>query len=187
MRYYIILLLFASIISCKEKKPDRIDTNPDPVKNNGLIKIDSLLASDSNVIITIGDDILMVSDGGEKLNQLTNPQKVFYYIYILEGEVNNGGFNQYFFNSSGEHTHQALDALKQIKASHLAGLLEKAIATWPNKEVPVNTMKRRSLLQELGDDINPVLDKLDDEFYQSTDSLSLLLLNYVKANKRHFQ
>lgn len=38
---------------------------------------------------------------GEKLGQLSAAERVIYLIGEVEGEVNNGGFSQYMFNSSG--------------------------------------------------------------------------------------
>jgi Domain of unknown function (DUF4375) len=38
------------------------------------------------------------------------PQKVFSAIWALESELNNGGFSQYFLNSTGDSTPFAVEA-----------------------------------------------------------------------------
>ena len=54
-------------------------------------------------------DLFKVSDsvfdryGKLGYEKLTWPEKVFVCVWGLEGEVNNGGFDQYYFNSSGDH------------------------------------------------------------------------------------
>jgi hypothetical protein len=45
--------------------------------------------------------------------ELTQPERVFLCIWGLEGEVNNGGFDQYYFNTAGDH---ALDVVKSLQA-----------------------------------------------------------------------
>lgn len=64
--------------------------------------------------------------------------------------MNNGGFSQFFFNSSGDFSHETLDALKVIKAERTAILLEKAIAEFPNAKVPKDTAERRELMEKIG-------------------------------------
>jgi hypothetical protein len=41
--------------------------------------------------------------GKQEFAEQTLPQKVFSTIWALESEVNNGGFSQYFLNSSPEY------------------------------------------------------------------------------------
>lgn len=38
---------------------------------------------------------------GEKIEKLSEAEKVFYLNQILEREVNNGGLSQFFYNASG--------------------------------------------------------------------------------------
>jgi hypothetical protein len=38
------------------------------------------------------------------------------FIDDLEAEVNNGGFHQYFYNSAGDNTAEAIRALEEIGA-----------------------------------------------------------------------
>ncbi|MBN1215668.1 MAG: DUF4375 domain-containing protein [Candidatus Lokiarchaeota archaeon] len=43
-------------------------------------------------------------------NELSLPEKNIIFIEKLEREVNNGGFNQFFFNSAGDYSHDILTA-----------------------------------------------------------------------------
>ena len=42
-----------------------------------------------------------------------SPDVVTELIQALEGEVNNGGFDQFFYNSAGDNTADTILALKQ--------------------------------------------------------------------------
>jgi hypothetical protein len=50
--------------------------------------------------------------GKEDFATQTVPQKVFSALWDVESEVNNGGFSQYFVNSSAESAHFVADALR---------------------------------------------------------------------------
>ncbi|VBB48213.1 conserved hypothetical protein [uncultured Paludibacter sp.] len=93
----------------------------------------------------------------------------------LEGEVNNGGFNQYFFNSSGQNCFATLKLLKEKKKYKTAKLLEEAINLInPNhlsEEELIKKIRNREV-EELDDDtISEKLNKLDELFYKNPDGI----------------
>ena len=47
---------------------------------------------------------------------LSHPKKLYFALGCLEGELYNGGFHQYFFNSSGSHCAYAEEGLIAIGA-----------------------------------------------------------------------
>jgi hypothetical protein len=61
-------------------------------------------------------------------DKLSPPEKVFVCVWDLEAQVNNGGFHQYYFNSSGDHALDTVDALAAIGAKYTAGLVKQANA-----------------------------------------------------------
>ena len=119
----------------------------------------------------------------ESLNKY---EKTVLFIEMLEGEVNNGGFDQYFFNSSGEYAHETLDALERIKATKTADILNEAIRSFPLLPVPKCTGTRRELLEDLPESVSGKWEDLDDEFYEHSESLEGLIIDYVKRNKENF-
>jgi hypothetical protein len=58
---------------------------------------------------------------------------------MLEGQVNNGGFDQFFFNSSGDYAHEILTAYREIKAYNTVELIKNAIDLFPVLPVPKDT------------------------------------------------
>jgi hypothetical protein len=59
----------------------------------------------------------------------STPQQVFSSIWAVESEVNNGGFSQYFLNSSCETAAFVAVALDTIGAPRTADICRRAIAT----------------------------------------------------------
>ncbi|NJM37531.1 MAG: DMP19 family protein, partial [Akkermansiaceae bacterium] len=60
---------------------------------------------------------------------LTTEESIVLTIEALEREVNNGGYLQFFENSSREHASSVVQALKSISCPQVAELTQRAIAT----------------------------------------------------------
>jgi len=56
----------------------------------------------------------------ERFSELSPSERVFILIWDLEAEVNNGGFNQFFFNSAGDRASATPAALRAIGRSRSA-------------------------------------------------------------------
>lgn len=90
----------------------------------------------------------------------------------LEMEVNNGGFNQYFFNN-GQNCYEALRAWKKDGKLKTSKLLEKAFDLINPNHISENEFVeklRKREVEELNDDkISDELHKHDQEFYKYPD------------------
>jgi hypothetical protein len=115
-------------------------------------------------------------------DDLSPAERVFRAIWELEGEVNNGGFDQYFFNSSGDTAFAVVDALKTIGAHKTARIAEDANGVFPRPHPPRDRDERQALLDALLPEQKAVLDNLDEQFYRYPDNLTELLHDYVKRN-----
>ena len=150
--------------------------------------LEALLLSNNtnNSIIELDNFIGELCAYGDEMETLTEPQKLFYYIQCLEREVNNGGFNQYFINSSGEYAHQTIQSLKLIGANTTADILQKAIDQFPDKKVPQDRDERNELVEQIEATANEIWNELDQQFFQYADDLNTLNLHYVKQHKAFF-
>jgi hypothetical protein len=87
----------------------------------------------------------------------------------FESEVNNGGLNQYFFNSSGQDCFETIRYFKKAGKAKEAQILEDAINLINPKKLSENELLeklRMRMVDELDDSvINQKLNKLDNEFY----------------------
>lgn len=143
----------------------------DPVP--AIIELDSKLNEKSNY----GENISLLSDG----------EKVVLFIENLEREVNNGGFSQFFWNSSGDYAQETLAALKSIGANKTAEIVSKAFSVWPNGNIPSDRVARQNTLETIEDKSVETWNICDDTFYEYEDDISSLLFIFVKANLNEFK
>jgi hypothetical protein len=61
----------------------------------------------------------------------------FWVVELLNYEVGNGGFVQYFWNNKGDYVDDTLAALAEMKASKHLALFREAIARW-HRELAAN-------------------------------------------------
>lgn len=176
MKLIVMALIFTLFTGCNQagnvRKPDidKLLTSTDV--NNSIIVMDAYLGE----LCSYGDDM-------EKLNEY---QQNFYYVQLLEAEVNNGGFDQYFYNSGGDHALETIRGLKAIGADKTAKLLQEAMNQFPNGEVPKYREIRISTLEKIRPESEKVFEKLDDAFYTYVDDLNTLNMEYIRNHKNHF-
>lgn len=121
------------------------------------------------------------AEGG--FNALSEHEQKYYVGHILLGEVYNGGFEQFFSNSSGEYYVQASEILLELGAQNSLRLLRQAKdILFPSQIVPTNTTKRRELLAANGTSYDNRLDALDSEFYKDPDALYERLAAYGREH-----
>jgi hypothetical protein len=147
-----------------------------------ILKIEDETAA----IIELDTKLNEISKYGKEIERLTESQKTVLIVENLEREINNGGFNQFFFNSSGDFAHETVTALRTIKAFKTADIVSKSISAWPNQKVPKDRKKRQELLEEIAENADKVWNECDQEFYKYQDNIGILLLDYVRLNKTDF-
>jgi uncharacterized protein DUF4375 len=106
-------------------------------------------------------------------------EEVARLVELLEGEINNGGFHQFFYNSSGNETSAMIRALKKIGAMKTAEIVTRAAAKFPRGMPPKDRFKRQELLLEKVDPKIKVFEELDQEFYAYPDDLQELLEKFM--------
>lgn len=81
---------------------------------------------------------------------LSHAETLYFAVGLLEGEVYNGGFNQYFFNSSGSYyafAEEGLIALETFQTLELLNAAKEVL--FPGVPVPTDPGVRRHILQTL--------------------------------------
>ncbi len=129
--------------------------------------------------MTKNDILIALSQRGRfwtlNFEDLTHAEQVFRAIWELEGDVNNGGFSQYYFNNSADSAYFAPDALEEIGASAMAALVRDANSLFPGGMVPRERGARQALLEPL----EAQFDALDQAFWEYPENLAELLFDYV--------
>ena len=106
-------------------------------------------------------------------------EEVARLVELLEGEINNGGFHQFFYNSTGNETAAMIRALKKIGALKTADIVTRAAAKFPGGMPPRDRFKRQDLLLEKVDPKIKVFEELDQEFCAYPDDLQGLLEKFM--------
>ncbi len=95
-------------------------------------------------------------------------------IESLEAEINNGGFDQFFYNSSGDDTAETIQALEAIGAADTSDIVRRAAALFPGSMPPKDRLARQEILLKISPDAD-AFDELDGEFCGYPDDLADLL------------
>ncbi|MEO7488816.1 MAG: DUF4375 domain-containing protein [Ferruginibacter sp.] len=118
----------------------------------------------------------------------TKSQQAIYIIWCLEAEVNNGGYNQFYYNPSGQYADLAPDALKLIGALNFADLTARANEVYKNDNEKI-TKEQDGTLEGFSKsyDDNP-LGEFDDAFYDLSmkEDLQKIQVDFIRNHKQEF-
>ncbi|MEZ5942886.1 MAG: DUF4375 domain-containing protein [Planctomycetaceae bacterium] len=125
----------------------------------------------------------LIPDIFEKTGELTLREQAVYHVSVLTAEVENGGFHQYFYNSSGAAALETVELLKGIGAVQTAGLLEAGCKLFPDETPSTDHGERQTQLDEFTLDQYEKLADLDQRFYSRREDLGVLLKEYWESNQ----
>jgi len=103
-------------------------------------------------------------------------------VEALEREVNNGGYDQFFLNSSRAYAGGIERALRAIGCPQQADIARRAVEALKIKGA-VTAESVESAHSTCGDDLADVLGSLDDEYYSCDEPIADRLFAFVKANR----
>ena len=128
---------------------------------------------DNAVFEYLYDKLCTKSDYGHDLSQLNAHEQVFMAMALIAVEVNNGGFDQFFFNKGTRWNDIIVPAAKAIKAYEVAEICKKALEIYnehSGQEDPIEE-----------------LNECDQEFYNCNDPYMTLIAQYARNNKEYFK
>ncbi len=123
---------------------------------------------------------------GSNLRGLSKTDRVLVTIWWLEGDVNNGGFDQYFSNSSGNLAFFAVKALRRIGANATADIVANAVSIFCAAGVPRDRVKREDALERLHGRYEEYLNELSSQFYAEPDDVSALVEGYLARSAQRW-
>lgn len=154
------------------------------------------------IISTIPDDKIeqaiidyiftKITDFSHSLAIVSNMSQGFQIIYstwILEGEVNNGGFNQYFFNSSGQFADMALRSLKNLGVYDHYAILKRAISIHidERENQTLQSLYSQKTIEAFFESYKfSSLEECDNAFYKLETNLSAIRIQYIRAHSSEF-
>lgn len=124
------------------------------------------------------------------LATLSKTEQRYFAVSLLEGEVFNGGFDQFFSNSSGDYYQLAVDGLQELGALSSLGLVKEAAhAIFGEHGPPADRTKRWEVMDARAQKLSDVLkryeqtsrlDDLDEQFCRDPDQLQDRLRAYAE-------
>ncbi|HKY11941.1 MAG TPA: DUF4375 domain-containing protein [Gaiellaceae bacterium] len=118
----------------------------------------------------------------EELTRMTPGQRALYALNAATDEINNGGFSQYYWNSSGDLATTAIDGARLVGAKPYEQLLRGGAALFPDGRVPTERARRQELVDS-GEVPEGKLSALDERWFQAEERRPLHY--YLAAYIRH--
>jgi hypothetical protein len=120
---------------------------------------------------------LVKKEDEQGFHALSAVEKTYFAVSCLIGEVYNGGFDQFFSNSSGAFYGHALSGLLDIEAHETAALLEQAKGLlFGSEKVPLDKMERNRAMRP-GNESD--LETLDRAFWADSEALGARCKQYA--------
>ncbi|WP_199805623.1 DMP19 family protein [Bradyrhizobium lablabi] len=119
------------------------------------------------------DLVRRVYDTKDGFAGLSEAEKQYFAVGLLDGDIYNGGFDQYFFNSSSTYYSHAVLGLESMGASQALALLQRAKhVLFAFNEVPEDTDRRRATLRKNTSESHALrLRQLDELYWKDPDGL----------------
>jgi hypothetical protein len=119
----------------------------------------------------------------EHIDRLSPEARLVYLVWCLDGEIHNGNFDQFFYNSLGDHWSDLLIHLDTIGAVTTKRLLTQAISIFPHSVPSTNRQERIEQLNRLDDaEVEALLSGLDEEFWRYEDDLAQRVSDFVMSH-----
>ncbi len=136
------------------------------------------------VFTKIGDDW---DNQIEIVNSLNESFRGVFATWWLEAEVNNGGFNQYFWNSYGYWAEDAISAFYDYGADKYAEVAKKAVSKFLAEAETHKEFRELGTLEAFSASYKHTeLGNLDNEFWDIEEDLSKLRISYIRKYPEKF-
>ncbi len=117
----------------------------------------------------------------EGMQSVTDEERIVLAVEALEREVNNGGYDQFFKNSSREFAPTIVASLQRIGCNQTANITQKAVEAIAGSgltEEAIDTVMTSDDEQRLAK-----LNRCDDAYYKNAEPIAERLFEFIKANR----
>lgn len=136
------------------------------IRRDALTKPDDAEQVWWDVIERVYDELRTPYEPDPRLDQLAPGQRALYALHWTRSEVDNGGFHQYLYNSTGMLAKEALRGADVIGAREFGDVLRDLLALFPDGRLLEEQDDRISFLEMLSEEGLAKLRQLDDRFYE---------------------
>ncbi|MGA2349211.1 MAG: DUF4375 domain-containing protein [Terracidiphilus sp.] len=144
---------------------------------SGEYRIDSLVVAMGQAL-----DRKAAQDGEESLS---DEERVVLAVSALEREVNNGGYSQFFANSSSEYASIIVNSLLSIRCPETAATTQEAIDAMSLEDFSPEAIEAAIEAEDEARDER--LDECDGLYYGSGEEIADQLFEFIRANKDAIQ
>src|SRR5215207_685572 len=153
-------------------------TTTELVNLEGKYRVDSLVLA--------FEEALDQKSAQHGASSLSSVERIILAIEALEREVNNGGYDQYFRNSSVEYAPIIVDALNTIGCPNNAHITLDAITALGVSPTP--TVREIEIAMSTDDEgRDEKLNDCDSRFYSTGENIALALFTYIKSHSDEVQ
>ena len=142
---------------------------------------------DTDIIELVGTVVWNKANENKSFQNLSEPEKTFVFIDIFESEINNEGLYGFFYNTSGEFSHEVLQAFTAINANESSSILYKALRIFPELPVPKDIILRRQVMGKLKIEDLERWSNLELDLVISKEDIVDLTIAYIKLHKTEFE
>lgn len=122
----------------------------------------------------------------EVIESLPKPCRDVYACCTVVDEINNGGLNQLFFNSTGQFAKMAQEGYSSLGNEKLSSILKSAIEIYKENEELLKKYNDGTL-ESFSESYNEKLfDELDNGFSKEESKFDKLLVTYIRNNESAF-
>lgn len=143
------------------------------------------VADETDAYLQISD-LIFEKGQNQGFDALTYSEKTFYCIDGFLREMGNGGLAHFFYNESGSHAGDTIQALDQIKVPSAKEIVVKALECFPDKQVPQDNEDRIQEFGRIEENYAELIGRLDDQFYTTESEVVKKTLKYVADNLKDF-
>lgn len=191
-------LLFATTLfhdKCPKCKSPYYDRTPEKKSSkNELLKygrtIESILKNrgkiSDNELTPCIDHLILKKKDKKGVKSLMQPERYFHVIYGMIREVNNGGFSQFFGNSSGRLAFDLIPALEAIKSVKFLSIAKKALLIYGKPESTSDKARYFHIANIEKQSESDPWGKCDNLFYQCNENIDRLLIDFIMENEENF-
>jgi hypothetical protein len=165
------------------------DEAPEPVPPSAADLLDADDDTAESLVVEYVDEYLRQypEEPFTAFSQLPRGMQYVYATALLEGEVENGGFNQYFYNVSSDYALEALAGYKLIGATEHAQIVRDAIEIYHRERWFHFRVKLRHSLDAFFDSYQYTrLSELDMSLFDLDEDPVALRAEYIRNNLSEF-
>ena len=126
-------------------------------------------------------------DEPSALDRLPPALRAWYVAFVIDAEVLNGGFNQFFFNSSRILAPEARDAFVRIGIPEAGELVDRALALLASHEPALEKAQEDGTIDAFMETyLDQPFEELDQQYNEQQERFAEARIRFIRDNARDF-